>query len=165
MLLTNPKPPLLREGSCFLLALMLSCCKNEMKKLFWLRCMHCTEVERDYTLYIKYTMSIFWGQLWAMIGRFLERGGSKVLVQVWRKSEDRDLQGGKTMTKIRQRKYLKVFLDCTSRHGICQIYSGNGPLLGPFEHYTAASPPLDFLLFIDSAATSWRLFTTHIWYW
>ena len=37
---------------------------------------------------------------------------------------------------------------------ICQIYSRNGPLLGPFEHYTAASPLWDFLLFIDSAATS-----------
>ena len=48
---------------------------------------------------------------------------------------------------------------------ICQIYSGNETLLGSFEHYTAASPPWDFLLFIDSAATSWRLFTTHFWFW
>ena len=28
-----------------------------------------------------------------------------------------------------------------------------------------ARPHWDFLLFIDSVATSWRLFTTHIWYW
>ena len=33
------------------------------------------------------------------------------------------------MTKIRQRKYLKAFLDFTSRHGICQIYSGNGAFI------------------------------------